>query len=329
MDKNDEKIILYKNLIDKISQFYNEEKIKEFDLKNFSVSRDYKDTSKCVYKENYDFIPQIKLKFNDVKKIDQEIIDSLINECKKLLNEKDVKIIEIKKGSLSIVIALNYLIQDKLQTMNMENKQILEIIDELNNYLGIETLKIKDILKDNLTIAQKDKQFKPDFVEENLYDLETSREKLVNTIIQNKEKNCDTNIYEISKAISADDIKDFFASLDKETKETQDNLYELVLKDVNNELENYLQIFDVQFEEALKNSVFEYNTKYIAYIYRYDENYNSGKLRCKNSKSKILFHGTNSCRISMILAGQFYLSEGPNNAIFGPGVYFSDLLDYT
>ena len=114
MDKNDEKIILYKNLIDKISQFYNEEKIKEFDLKNFSVSRDYKDTSKCVYKENYDFIPQIKLKFNDVKKIDQEIIDSLINECKKLLNEKDVKIIEIKKGSLSIVIALNYLIQDKL-----------------------------------------------------------------------------------------------------------------------------------------------------------------------------------------------------------------------
>ena len=329
MDKNDEKIILYKNLIDKISQFYNEEKIKEFDLKNFSVSRDYKDTSKCVYKENYDFIPQIKLKFNDVKKIDQEIIDSLINECKKLLNEKDVKIIEIKKGSLSIVIALNYLIQDKLQTMNMENKQILEIIDELNNYLGIETLKIKDILKDNLTIAQKDKQFKPDFVEENLYDLETSREKLVNTIIQNKEKNCDTNIYEISKAISADDIKDFFDSLDKETKETQDNLYELVLKDVNNELENYLQIFDVQFEEALKNSVFEYNTKYIAYIYRYDENYNSGKLRCKNSKSKILFHGTNSCRISMILAGQFYLSEGPNNAIFGPGVYFSDLLDYT
>ena len=329
MDKNDEKIILYKNLIDKISQFYNEEKIKEFDLKNFSVSRDYKDTSKCVYKENYDFIPQIKLKFNDVKKIDQEIIDSLINECKKLLNEKDVKIIEIKKGSLSIVIALNYLIQDKLQTMNMENKQILEIIDELNNYLGIETLKIKDILKDNLTIAQKDKQFKPDFVEENLYDLETSREKLVNTIIQNKEKNCDTNIYEISKAISADDIKDLFDSLDKETKETQDNLYELVLKDVNNELENYLQIFDVQFEEALKNSVFEYNTKYIAYIYRYDENYNSGKLRCKNSKSKILFHGTNSCRISMILAGQFYLSEGPNNAIFGPGVYFSDLLDYT
>ena len=85
-------------------------------------------------------------------------------------------------------------------------------------------------------------------------------------------------------------------------------------------------LLDTQFEEALKNSVFEYNTKYIAHIYRHDENYNSGKLRCKNTKSKILFHGTNSCSISMILAGQFRESK---TAIFGPGVYFSDLLDYT
>jgi len=117
--------------------------------------------------------------------------------------------------------------------------------------------------------------------------------------------NCETNIYEISKSISGEDIKNFFDSLTEETKETHDNLYNRVLSDVNHELENYLQIFDEQFEEALKRSIFEYNTKYIAYIYRHDENYNSGQLRCNNIKTKILFHGTNSCSITKILADQF------------------------
>ena len=98
------------------------------------------------------------------------------------------------------------------------------------------------------------------------------------------------------------------------------------MNDANNELQNYLQIFDEQFEEALKNSIFEYNTKYIAYIYRYDEKYNSGKSACNNIKTKILFHGTNSCCISKILTSQF---KDAGVAIFGPGVYFSDLLDYT
>ena len=87
-----------------------------------------------------------------------------------------------------------------------------------------------------------------------------------------------------------------------------------------------MQNFDKEFEDKLKNSIFEYNTKYIAYIYRYDENYNSGQLHCNNIKKKILFHGTNSICISKILAGHF---KDSNCYIFGPGIYFSDLLDYT
>jgi len=315
----------YKNIINLISQFFNEKKIKEYDLNNFQIINEYKDECKCVYESSFNFIPQIKLKFNDVKEIDKEIIDSLKEKLKEIFKEKDVKIIEIRKGSLSACIALNYLIKEKLENTNMENKNFNEIIKELNEYLGLETKNIKDILKNNLNIVQKDKQFKPDLATEKIYDLETPDE-LVKCIAKTKKSKDDINIYEISKTITGDEIKNFFDSLYEKTKETQDNIYDDLLNSVNNEFEDYLQIFDVKFEEALKKSIFEYNTKYIAYIYRYDENYNSGLLRCGNIEKKILFHGTNSIAISKIFAGHFKDSKCH---IFGPGIYFSDLLDYT
>ena len=326
IDKKDDKKILYKNLIKQINNFFNDEKVKEFNIVNFPIIYDYKKIFKCIYHSNFNFIPQIKLKYNDIKLIDKEIIDSLINKCNEIFNNKKVYIIDIRKGSLSIVIALNYLIKEKIEMIDSKNKKVIDILEELNEYLGIETKNIKNILKDKLFIAQKDKQFKPDFAIENLYDLASSPDELVKNISKHKNNNDDTNIFEISKAITINDIKNFFDFLEQRTKETHDNLYDQILNDANNELQNYLQIFDEQFEEALKNSIFEYNTKYIAYIYRYDEKYNSGKSACNNIKTKILFHGTNSCCISKILTSQF---KDAGVAIFGPGVYFSDLLDYT
>ena len=63
-----------------------------------------------------------------------------------------------------------------------------------------------------------------------------------------------------------------------------------------------MRFFDTEFEKALKNSIFEYNTKFIAYIYRNDEAYRGGKLHCNNIQKKIVFHGTRSWAISRILA---------------------------
>ena len=326
MGKEDDKKNQYKNIINLINQFFSEEKIKEYELSNFPIIIEYKDKCKCVYESSFNFIPQIKLKFNEVKEIDKEIIDSLKEKLKEIFKEKDVKIIEIKKGSLSACIALNYLIKEKLENTNMENKTFNEIIKELNQYLGLETKNVKDILKNNLSIAQKDKQFKPDFATERLYDLESNPKELEKCIIKSKKNKDDINIYEISKTITLDEIKNFFDSLFEKTKRAQENIYNDLINSVNNELKDYLQIFDIKFEEALKKSIFEYNTKYISYIYRYDENYNSGQLRCPNIEKKILFHGTNSKSISLILGSHFNKSK---IHIFGPGIYFSDLLDYT
>jgi hypothetical protein len=218
----------------------------------FQENEEFKEESKCIYKSSYNFIPQINLKFNDVKIIDKEIIDSLYENVNKIFKGKDVKIIEIRKGSLSIILALNYLIKENLEKINKDKAD--DILSELNKYLKIECKDIKTILLNNLIITQKDKKYKPDFATQNLCDLESefSKDELVKLIRNNKNNNNDTNIYEISKSISRDDIKKFFDSLYIETKKTQENLYDSILKDIYYELDNYLKIFEEQFEEALK-----------------------------------------------------------------------------
>jgi hypothetical protein len=184
--KEDDKKKQYKNIINLINKFFDEEKIKEYDLINFPIIYEYKDKCKCVYESSFNFIPQIKLKFNDVIKIDKEIIDSLKGELEKTFKGKNVKIIEIKKGSLNVCIALNYLIQEKLENTSIENKTYNEIIKELNEYIGLEAKNIKDILKNNLSIAQQNKEFKPDFAIEKLYDLESNPEELAKCILEKK-----------------------------------------------------------------------------------------------------------------------------------------------
>ena len=282
-------------------------------------------TDKFTYNESFNFIPQMEIKFSEITEITQELIDDLLSKLKILFNGKDIKIIEMKKGSLDIAIALNYLIQEGLENLNIQNITIDELLEKLNESLNIETKNIKNMIQDNLIIGQQDKKFKPDFVNENLLDLtkEESKELLCQNIKEHFQKdNENFNVFEASKNITPEDIKSFFDKLFVETKNQQNNLCDIIL---NNSFQEYLKYFESEFEKSLQNSIFEYNTKFIAYIYRDDEKYKSGKLHCNNLQKKILFHGTKSKAISNILAGHF---RHANVHIFGKGVYFTDLIDY-
>ena len=325
MRKEDDKKKKYKSIINLANQFYSEEKIKKYNLNNFPIINEYKDKCKYIYESDYKFIPQIQLKFNDVEEIDEEILVSLKEKLKELFNGKDVAIIGIKKGSLSACIALNYLIKEKLESIDKENKKYNEIIKELNEFLELKTKSIKDLLKNKLYIAQKDKQFKPDLAQENLFDFESNPDELVKCIAEQKCSKDSINIYEFSKNINIKTIKNFFKSKTDKTKETQNNLYEAFLG-CYNEVKDYTNIFDVNFGDALKTSIFEYKVKYIAFFYRNKENYNARQSQCNNIEKKMLFHGTNSNCISRILADHFNEST---KHLFGPGFYFSDSLDYT
>ena len=297
-----------------------------FPIDNFEEKEeiDYKNR-KFTYKEDFNFIPQIEMKFNDVKDITKELIDDLINKLNILFQGKDIKIISMKKGSLDLALALNYLIQESLQNINTNNISSDKLLKILSNSLNLETSNVKDMIQNNLEICQKDQKFKPDFVNQNLMDLtsEESKDKLCQSIKKHfSEKNNKNNIFEMAKNITPDDIKNFFNELVKETKTQQNNLCEIIL---NNNFQGYLRFFESEFENALKKSIFEYNIKFIAYIYRDDKEYKTEKFRCNNCITKIVFHGTKSWAISRILAGQF---RHANMHIFGIGVYFTDLLDY-
>ena len=280
---------------------------------------------KSIYKSSFDFIPQVEIKFNDVSEITKDLIDDLQLKLNQLFQGKEIKIIKMRKGSLDLAISLNYLIQEQLSNPDIFNVSTEKFFEALNKTLNSKVGDIKNMIKDNLVIAQKDKDYKPDFVNENLLDLtsENSKEKLAQTIKEHYQKDDHkNNIFEVSKNITPEDIKTFYENLFKETKVQQDGLCDMI---INNDLQEYLGFFESEFEKALQNSIFEYNTKFIAYIYRNDEEYRTGKLHCNNLKQKIVFHGTKSLYISSILASQFRLAR---IHCFGDGVYFTDLLDY-
>jgi len=136
---------------------------------------------KFAYRESFNFIPQIDIKFSEVTDITKELIDDLITKLNLLFELKDIKIVEMKKGSLDIAIALNYLIKKGLGNLDIQNITIDELFKTLGESLNIETKKAKNMIQENLTIAQQDKNFKPDFVNENLLDL-TKEEKKINYV---------------------------------------------------------------------------------------------------------------------------------------------------
>ena len=280
---------------------------------------------KFTYRLAFNFIPQIEIKFNEVKEITKELIDNLLLKLNQLFPGKDVKIIEMKKGSLDIAIALNYLIQEALRNTNIHNISVDKLLETLNDTLNIETGNVKNMLQENLVIGTKDQTFKPDFINQNLLDLTTkeSKDKLAQSIKGHFSKNDNQNdIFEISKNITPQDIEKFFDKLIKETKDQQDDLKDIIL---NNKFQDYLRFFEDEFEKTIKNTIFEYSIKFIAYIYRDDTQYRNGKSYCPNMAKKIVFHGTKSEFISSILGSEF---RHAGTHFFGIGTYFTDLLDY-
>ena len=325
---NNDKII--KNIIEENSGIlseFSEEILNKCDFNNFyKITIKLINYCKSIYNSWFNFIPQIEIKFNDVSEINKELIDNLTIKLKEILNNKNFNIIGMKKGSLSIIIGLNYLIQERINNINKNDVNAEEFLKILNETLEIETKNIKSIIKDNLTLVAQNKNINPDFIYENILDLSTEESKnIFAKIIKNQKKeDIKDNIFELSQNISIDDIKDSLQKLFRDEKELQDNLYNII---INPEIQENLNNFDYQYEDALKNSIFEYNTKSVSYIFRDNEEYKSEQLHCENIEKKILFHGTSSFCISRILPTNFNQSN-PNSSWYGPGIYFSDNLDY-
>ena len=102
--------------------------------------------------------------------------------------------------------------------------------------------------------------------------------------------------------------------------------------DIKNRLSRYnkyLKLFDKEFEKSKKESYLEFSVISLVVIEREDfDKFEKEREKCPNIIERILYHGTSVEPISGILTGLYRKSLERKKAINGPGVYFTDLLDY-
>ena len=159
-------------------------------------------------------------------------------------------------------------------------------------------------------------------------------------ILKNGKIKSDKNneiIIEILKSIKGNNIINFSRYVDKAmdlyslekifTLLNGNDFYEI--NDIKNRLtkyNEYIKFFETEFENAKKNSIFEFSLISLVIIERKDfDLFERERRNCPNRVEKILFHGTSVDPISSILTGRFNRAI---NHLFGEGVYHGDSLDY-
>ena len=103
------------------------------------------------------------------------------------------------------------------------------------------------------------------------------------------------------------------------------------INDIHGRLMNYneyIQLFEKDFEERKRNSVFEFSIISLVIMEREDFNvFEKERKICPNRIDRILYHGTSIEPISCILTG-YYRKSVDKCYQHGKGVYFTDNLDY-
>ena len=273
-------------------------------------------TPNIIRNEDLKFIPQIELYFNIQRTITKSTILQLKKEIQNIIQEIDFSIIKIKKGSLKVLLTLQYIIMREFRQ---------------NKYLDLSTLSNKfdeNIKKEVIRIAEKIRNFpfislgttKPTYVNEYIIDLnnEKNRREISSKILEMSKTNIydNINMLEISK-----NLEPFYKKLVSIAEAQELNQLKII-----EELDEFNQLFEIEIEKYLKESIFEYKITHIFLIEKESKNYIEGKQLCRNTETRILLHGTNVDSITKILKTQFY---NANVHIFGIGTYFTDMIDYS
>jgi len=279
------------------------------------------DKSGIIKNEDLKFFPQVEIKFNNVNNITKEMIENIRTEIRKLLNEDNFSIIEIKKGSLIIILSLQFIIFNEIKKQKKLNLEFNfeEFANNLSDNVKEEVLKISSVLKNHEFISLG--TVKPDYVDEDIIDItdENNRDELVRKInsIQRNNEEDDVNVYEIGKI---EELEIVFTRILQDADQQDRNQYKLI-----NNLTEFNELFDIKIEEALKKSYFEFKITHIFLVDKETNYYISEKNQCENIVTKILYHGTPINSAISILSSQFRESKVH---LIGKGVYFTDLIDY-
>ena len=279
------------------------------------------DKNKIVRNDDLKFFPQIELKFNNVENITKELIDNIKSEIRQLLKTDNFSIIEIKKGSLIVILSLQFVIFDELK------KQKDSILDfNLDNFANKFSEDVKKEVKKVATLLNSHEfislgKVRPDYIDEDIVDIsdENNKNELIENInsLKNNDDNNEINLYEIGKI---NELEIFYTRLLQDADLQEKNQIKLI-----KDMREFNELFDEEIEEALKRTYFEFKIIHICLVDKEKEYYISEKEKCENKIVKILFHGTQLDSAISIISDQFRYSRVHN---IGIGIYFTDLLDY-
>ena len=316
---NIKNVISFKNLISDCHSLSDLSTLKNWNL-NIDTEINKGDGLELKYElkdDNLKFLPQLEIKFNNVNIIEKDIISKIKLEIQKLIEKKNFSIIEIRKGSLTALITLQFIIQDEIRKEISAGGKDLSKDFSANVNKNIERISLK--IKEHKFLCLGSS--KPDYAENNMINIcdEKNRKSLKKKILKIPD-NDDINLYEASRDISLDDINDYYSNLALSADEIEKNQAKVIRK-----LDEYSKVFNDEIEKALNNSIFEYKIIHLFVIDKDDKEYQEEKEKCKNKVIKVLFHGTSINAVTGILSSQF---RDANMHIFGQGVYFTDQFDY-
>ena len=265
------------------------------------------------------YLPQIEMKFNNVNEFDQNTILSLKDELINIFKNENFSIIEIKKGSLTIILSLQYLVLKEIRNIEFstfKNELSFENINE-------EIKNISNLLKKHRFMSLGTQ--KPDYVDNDILNINEKKnedefKKKILEISRNEEYN-NYNLFEYSKNVEKEDLERFFQIISNEAEQQENNNIQRLIE----RLDEFNAIFDKEIEKAFENSIFEYKIIHIVMIERDTFFYKNERNNCPNTIIKVLFHGTSIYNTFGILSKQF---NDANINILGNGVYFTDMLDY-
>lgn len=266
-----------------------------------------------IYNPKLNLLPTIKFCIDYDCKIDEKLYDILKKELSSIMDIKHFSIIEIRKGSTIINIALI----DELALKGIKASEYNKTSEEINNILKqIETKKF--ICLGN-NYSSNIKYNIPD------YSKNENRFQLVNFLKETSKSNDD--IFQKSSTITN-------LEFDKILEETIKNISDVVvIQEINqkrhilNKYEEFNNEIETILEKSKMESIFEFGAVGLSLIDREDiSNYQDNKNKCNNLETKFLFHGTSADSSSLIVTSNFRTA---NTAFFGPGIYMTDMLDYS
>jgi len=127
----------------------------------------------------------------------------------------------------------------------------------------------------------------------------------------------------IEKSINDEHINLLMQCLNKEDLEKINDIQKRLIN-----YNEYIKLFEKDFEEKKRNSIFEFSIISMVIMEREDfQIFEKERKNCPNRVDRILYHGTSIEPISCILTGYFRKST-ERCYQHGKGVYFTDMLDY-